>query len=224
MTMMSPFSYSVRLSVRRLFLAAASLKNFPALWIKSAYLTRCSLSTTGGDVRVTNLTGEDNQVTSLHGDLTLESVDGCLEAQTQTGNISATFSRVPTTSALVARVASESGDIELKVEPEVSANVFLAGEEIHVDESFDAAFEDDEEEEDHRGDDDRDVKMANVNSNNDRSDNNDSTENKEEKLSLLQAGVKVGLSESDSVIHAVSKLGKVSLNKKEWFGAFKFGS
>jgi len=189
-----------------------------ALWIKSAYLTRCSLSTTGGDVRVTNLTGEDNQVTSLHGDLTLDSVDGCLEASTQTGNIAATFSRVPSLSSLVARIASESGDIDVKVEPEVSANVFLVGEQIQVDPSFEI-FDIIEEES-------IDSQVANSNINNEgksHDGDNSSSDNDLDLLTLRQAGVKVGMSETESVIHVVSKLGTTSLYKKEWFGAFKFG-
>jgi len=197
------------------------------LLIKSAYVTRCSLSTTGGDVRVTNLTGDDNQVTSLHGDLSLESVDGCLEATTQTGNILATFSRVPSLPSLVARVASESGDIDVKVEPEVSANVFVAGEQITIDPSFPILDIVDED-----GDDAAD-KASNQSNNNDsgnnandnrtNDDNRDDAGDEADRLSLRQAGVKVGASETESVIHVVSKLGAVSLAKKEWFGAFKFG-
>jgi len=198
-----------------------------ALWIKSAYVNRCSLSTTGGDVRVTNLTGDDNQVTSLHGDLTLDSVDGCLEATTQTGNIVTTFSRVPSLPSLVARVASESGDIDVKVESEVSANVFVAGEEIHIDPAFEILDLVDEVGEDG-------VRSANTSSNNDKVENdknanhegrsNQNSVTEEAPLSLRQAGVKVGSRETESVIHVVSKLGSVSLSKKDWFGAFKFGN
>jgi len=188
-----------------------------ALWIKSAYLNRCALSSTGGDIRVTNLTGEDNQIESLHGDVALDSVDGCLETRSQTGNINATFSRVPPTASLVGILGSDSGDIELKVESDVSANVFLAGEEIRIGEGLMPVTDDEETE------------KANVSANNSQSNDGnigypDRATREESELSLRQMGVKVGLSDSEAVIHAVSKLGKVSLLKKEWFGAFKFGS
>jgi len=183
-----------------------------SLWVKSAYLTHCNLATNGGDIRVTNLTGSNNQVSSIHGDVTLDSVDGCLEVKTQTGNIAATFSRVPSTPTVAARVLSDSGDIDLKVETEVSADVILAGEEIFVDERLGPpeVIEEGGPVGDTGGDDDK---------NNSAAKSHEATE-----IALRQVGVKVGVRKTDTVIQAVSKLGKVSLSKKEWFGAFKFGS
>jgi len=182
-----------------------------SLWVKSAYLTHCSLATNGGDIRVTNLTGSNNQVSSVHGDVTLDSVDGCLDVTTQTGNIAATFSRVPST-ASVARLLSDSGDIDLKVEAEVSADVILAGEEIFVDDRFGVP-----EVIDDGG------PVGDASEGKDR--NNSAVESHEAAdVALRQVGVKVGVRKSDAVIQAASKLGKVSLSKKEWFGAFKFGS
>ena len=134
----------------------------------------------------------------------------------QTGNIYATFSRVPSSALLVGILSSDSGDIELKVEPEVSANVFLAGEDVHVGEGLLPLKEDEETDVNYN------VSANNRNSSNDS--DNDAVAREENDLSLRQMGVKVGLRESEAVIHAVSKLGKVSLLKKDWFGAFKFGS
>ena len=129
----------------------------------------------------------------------------------QTGNITATFSRVPTSPLVAGILDSDSGDIDLKVESEVSATVFLAGEDVFVGEGLLVV------------DDEGDDAPENVNVNSNANNDNDSHNNYDD-LSLRQASVKVGVRESEAVIHAVSKLGQVTLAKKDWFGAFKFGS
>ena len=98
------------------------------------------------------------------------------------------------------------------METEVSADVILAGEEIFVDERLGPpeVIEEGGPVGDTGGDDDK---------------NNSSAESHEAaEIALRQVGVTVGVRKTDTVIQAVSKLGKVSLSKKEWFGAFKFGS
>ena len=113
------------------------------------------------------------------------------------------------------------------MEPEVSANVFVAGEQITIDPSFpildivDKDGDDAADEASNQSNNNDSGNNANDNRTND--DNRDDAGDEADRLSLRQAGVKVGASETESVIHVVSKLGAVSLAKKEWFGAFKFG-
>ena len=98
------------------------------------------------------------------------------------------------------------------MEAEVSADVILAGEEIFVDDRFGVP-----EVIDDGG------PVGDASEGKDR--NNSAVESHEAAdVALRQVGVKVGVRKSDAVIQAASKLGKVSLSKKEWFGAFKFGS
>jgi len=189
-----------------------------SILVKSAYATRCCLATTGGDVRVTTLTGDDNQVSSLHGDLILDSIDGCLEARTQTGNITASFSRVPSTkpstATLVADVASDSGDITLHVSPEVNAHVVATGEKVNIDEKLRYRQKE------------NGIKV-NISSNNENIPGEGKPDRNSKSVSgdqfLQETELKVGNSDTGAIVRVSSQLGIITLSIKDWFAAFKFG-